>query len=236
MSVLETKGLMAGYGTQAVVTDVNLHVDPGEVVALFGANGAGKSTSLLAMSGVLPTMGGEVRINGALATEPLYRRARRGLSFVTEERSVFKGMSVSDNFRVANVSTERAVELFPELEKRLKVRAGLISGGEQQMLSLARAIGREPQLLFADELSLGLAPMVVTRLFIALRQTASETGAGVLLVEQHVRKALRYVDRVYVMRRGRIIMDLTANEARVRIGEIEAAYLASDVAGQTDHM
>jgi len=228
MSVLSVTDFSSGYGAQPVIRDINLHVEAGEVVALFGANGAGKSTTLMAISGVLPTLSGEVRYNDEVMTAPLYQRARNGLSFVTEERSVFKSMSVADNLKVASVDPVAAVALFPELEKRLDVNAGLISGGEQQMLSLARAIARQPKLLFADELSLGLAPMVVTRLFNALRETASNTGAGVLLVEQHVRKALLYVDRVYVMRRGEIYMSLTAAEAHERLDEIEDAYLASE--------
>jgi branched-chain amino acid transport system ATP-binding protein len=230
MSVLDVTDLSSGYGPQPVIRDINLHVNSGEVVALLGANGAGKTTALMAMSGVLPILGGEVRFDGKAMTDPLYMRARNGLSFVTEERSVFKTMSVADNLRVAGVETSAAIALFPELEKRLEVNAGLISGGEQQMLSLARAIAREPKLLFADELSLGLAPIVVTRLFIALRDAAQNTGAGVLLVEQHVRKALLYVDRVYVMRRGQIHMSLTVEEARERVEEIEEAYLASEIA------
>lgn len=228
MSVLSVTGLTAGYGPQPVIRDVTLRVDSGEVVALFGANGAGKTTALMAMSGVLPIISGEVRFDDEVMTAPLYQRARNGLSFVTEERSVFKTMTVADNLKVAGVEPDLALALFPELEKRLTVNAGLISGGEQQMLSLARAIARKPKLLFADELSLGLAPMIVTRLFVALREAASSTGAGVLLVEQHVRKALLYVDRVYVMRRGQIHLSLTAAEARERVAEIEEAYLASE--------
>ncbi len=229
MSVLEVTGLSAGYGSQTVVNDVDLTVNPGEIVALFGANGAGKTTTLMAISGVLPMASGEVKIHGTAVTSPLYERARKGLAFVTEERSVFKGLTVAENLRVGDVTPEDALALFPELEKRLNVRAGLISGGEQQMLSLARAISRKPSLLLADELSLGLAPLVVTRLFVALRAAASDTGAGVLLVEQHVRKALHYVDRVYVLARGRIVMSLTAEEAQRRVDDIENAYLASEV-------
>lgn len=229
MSVLSVTDLTAGYGPQPVIRDISLHVEHGEVVALFGANGAGKTTALMAMSGVLPILSGEVRFDDEVMTVPLYKRARNGLSFVTEERSVFKTMTVADNLKVAGVEPDLALALFPELEKRLAVNAGLISGGEQQMLSLARAIARKPKLLFADELSLGLAPMVVTRLFVALREAASSTGAGVLLVEQHVRKALLYVDRVYVMRRGLIHLSLTAAEAHDRVAEIEEAYLASEV-------
>lgn len=230
MSILEVNGLSAGYGTQAAVSDVNLHVEPGEIVALLGANGAGKSTTLKAISGTIPVLKGEVRVAGRPETAPLYRRARQGLSYVTEERSVFKALSVADNLRVGGVGgvgVEEALKLFPELEKRLKIRAGLISGGEQQMLTLARALARQPKLLLADELSLGLAPMVVTRLFVALRAAAAESNTGVLLVEQHVRKALHYVDRVYVMRRGRIAMSVTVEEAHARVHEIEQAYLTT---------
>lgn len=227
MSILEVTGLSAGYGSQPAVTDVDLHVEPGEIVALLGANGAGKSTTLKAISGTIPVLKGEVRIAGRPETAPLYRRARQGLSYVTEERSVFKALSVADNLRVGGVGVDEALKLFPELEKRLKIRAGLISGGEQQMLTLARALARQPKLLLADELSLGLAPMVVTRLFVALREAATESNTGVLLVEQHVRKALHYVDRVYVMRRGRIAMRLTVKEAHARVHEIEQAYLTT---------
>lgn len=228
MNVLDVTGLTAGYGAQAVINDVDITVGAGEIVALFGANGVGKTTTLLAVSGVLPVSSGEVRIQGEPVTSPLYQRARSGLGFVTEERSVFKALTVAENLRVGGVEVQTALELFPELDKRLNVRAGLISGGEQQMLSLARALGRKPTLLLADELSLGLAPLVVTRLFLALREAATTSGTGVLLVEQHVRKALHYVDRVYVMRRGRIAMSLSAAEASARIDDIESAYLASE--------
>lgn len=227
MSALEVTGLSAGYGPQAVIADVNLRVERGSVTALFGANGAGKSTTLMAVSGVLPTMAGSVSINGSLATEPLHLRARRGLSYVTEERSVFKGLTVEENLTVGGVDIPTVLTLFPELEKRLRVKAGLISGGEQQMLSLGRAMVRGPQLILADELSLGLAPLVVTRLFKALRTAAFQSGLGVLLVEQHVRKAFDYVDHVYVMRRGRVEMDLPVALAKQRISDIEASYLSS---------
>ena len=224
--VLEVSGLSTGYGTVPVIVDLNLSLAAGEVVALLGANGAGKTTTLLSLSGELPLMAGEVRIEGQKQTGPLHKRARRGLAYVPEERSVFRGISALDNLRAGGVDVAAALALFPELERCLGTRGGLLSGGEQQMLTLARALGRHPKLLLADELSLGLAPLVVQRLLAAVRKAADEDGCGVLLVEQHVRQALKYADRVYVMARGRIEMSLPADEARQRIDEIEETYMA----------
>jgi len=220
--VLEARGLTAGYGAQAVVQDVDLVVQPGEVVALLGPNGAGKTTTLLALAGELPLQAGEVLIDGVATRAPLHRRSQQGLAFVTEERSVFKSLSTVDNLRVGDVETADALALFPELEKRLTVRGGLLSGGEQQMLTLARALSRKPRLLLADEL-----PLVVKRLLEAVRGAADERGCGILLVEQHVRKALRYADRAYVMRRGRIEMVGATAELRGRLAEIEDSYLTT---------
>jgi branched-chain amino acid transport system ATP-binding protein len=141
---------------------------------------------------------------------------------VPEERSIFGGLSTEENLRVGRGDRDSALELFPELRPLLKRPAGLLSGGEQQMLTLARALAREPTILLADELSLGLAPKVVQRLLIAVREAADE-GIGVLLVEQHVKQALKVADRVYVMRRGRIVLKGTSNEVAPRL---EDAYLA----------
>jgi branched-chain amino acid transport system ATP-binding protein len=210
----------------AVVHDVDLHVGPGEVVALIGPNGAGKTTTLLTLAGEQPAISGEVILRGRSTRSPLYRRARRGLGFVTEERSVFMQLSTADNLRVASVSRADAVELFPELLPLMRRTAGLLSGGEQQMLTLARALARKPEVLLADELSLGLAPLVVKRLLEAVRRVAKERSMGVLLVEQHVRQALEIADRVYVMQRGRIAISGAVDEVRGRLDEIEATYLA----------
>jgi branched-chain amino acid transport system ATP-binding protein len=225
-TLIEARGVSAGYGRMAVVRDVDLRVDSGEVVALIGANGAGKTTTLLTLAGELTPMEGEVRFLGQPATSPMHRRCRNGLGYVTEERSVIMGMSVSDNLKLAGVSPEAACGLFPALEGILGRRAGLCSGGEQQMLSLARALGREPAVLLADELSLGLAPIIVDNLLTALRAAVDERGVGVLLVEQHVRRALEVADRVYVMQRGRVALSGTVAEVSGQLDRVESAYLA----------
>ena len=232
-AVIEARGLCAGYAGQPVVHDLDLVVDEGEVVCLLGPNGAGKTTTMLTLSGELPVISGEVLFAGEPSRAPLHRRAQRGLSYVTEERSVFKGLSTRDNFRVAGLDPEEACRLFPELEKRMSVRGGLLSGGEQQMLTLARALARKPRVLLADELSLGLAPLVVDRLLRAVRAAAEELGTGVLMVEQHAHKALQYADRAVVMRRGRVQLSLSGEEARTRIDEVEQAYLTGNGAQST---
>jgi branched-chain amino acid transport system ATP-binding protein len=225
-TLLECRQLCAGYGGMVVVRDLDLHVGPGEVVALIGPNGAGKTTTLLTLSGDLPPISGQVMFHGAATKAPLFKRARRGLGFVTEERSVFMRLSTADNLRLAGVSRADATALFPELGPLMRRTAGLLSGGEQQMLALARALARKPAMLLADELSLGLAPLVVQRLLRAVRDAATEHGLGVLLVEQHVRQALQIADRVYVMQRGEIAIEGTAAEMHGRLDELEATYLA----------
>ncbi|MET0902114.1 MAG: ATP-binding cassette domain-containing protein, partial [Acidimicrobiales bacterium] len=157
---------------------------------------------------------------------PMHARCRNGLGYLTEERSVILGMAVADNLKLAGVPRSVAIAHFPALEAIMDRSAGLCSGGEQQMLSLARALGREPQVLLADELSLGLAPIIVTNLLKAVRDAAKERGVAVLLVEQHVRQALAIADRAYVMERGRIVLSGTADEVLGQIGRLEAAYLA----------
>ena len=232
-AILEVKDLDAGYLGQAVVRKLSLSVNAGEVVCLLGPNGAGKTTTLLTLAGELPALGGEVSMFGRVTKDPLYLRARAGLSFVTEERSVLKTLTVRDNLRVAGVDEAEVLALFPELESRMAIRGGLLSGGEQQMLTLGRALARKPRLLLADELSLGLAPLIVERLLKALQAAAKQQDTAVLMVEQHARKALKYADRALVMNRGRLELDLSSGEAIARIHEIEESYLSS-VAGDGD--
>jgi branched-chain amino acid transport system ATP-binding protein len=226
-TLIEARGLSAGYGKMAVVRNVDIRVDAGEVVALIGANGAGKTTTLLTLAGELTPLEGEVRFLGEATRSPMHVRCRAGLGYVTEERSVIMDMTVSDNLKLAAVPPPIAFQYFPDLERIMGRKAGLCSGGEQQMLSLARALGREPKVLLADELSLGLAPIIVTNLLKAVRAAADERGVGVLLVEQHVRQALKVADRVYLMERGHIILSGTSAEIVGQLDKIEAAYLTS---------
>ena len=225
-TLIECKQLTTGYGQLAVVRELDLYVAAGEVVALIGPNGAGKTTTLLTLAGELQPISGEVWWKGAVTTAPMHARCRNGLGYLTEERSVIMNLTAHENLRLADVSVKDAIEMFPALEKLLDRRAGLLSGGEQQMLSLARALGRKPEVLLADELSLGLAPLIVDRLLASVREAADERGVGVLLVEQHVRKALTVADRVYVMERGKIVMTCSATEAQANLAQIESAYLS----------
>jgi sulfate-transporting ATPase len=224
-ALLVAHGLSAGYGGQPAVRDLDLTVRRGEVLALLGANGAGKTTTLLALAGELRPLGGDVHWDGRATRQPLYRRSATGTALLPEERSAVRCLTVADNLRLAGVGVERALALFPELEPLLGRSAGLISGGEQQMLTLARALGRQPQLLLADEVSLGLAPLVVERLLTALR-AAADDGVAVVVVEQQARRALDIADHVVVLRRGRIELAGPAAELRDEFGRIEAAYLS----------
>jgi branched-chain amino acid transport system ATP-binding protein len=222
--LLEAVGLFAGHGGVPVVHDLELTVFPGEVVVLLGANGAGKTTTLRTLAGAIPPVSGQVRWMGRPTRAPLHRRARRGVGLVTEERSVFMGLTAEANLRLGRGSVAKALELFPELAPLLKRRAGLMSGGEQQILTLARALAGEPAALLADELSLGLAPLIVRRLLIAVRE-AADRGVGVLLVEQHAAQALAIADRGYVFRRGRVVMSGTAAELKHNFDDIRDSYL-----------
>jgi branched-chain amino acid transport system ATP-binding protein len=239
--LLDVSGLRAGYDGGEVLCGVDLSVGPGEVVALLGANGAGKTTTLLAVSGLVPAMSGGIEVLGRsirptrrARTTRVVELARAGLAHVPEDRALFFDLTVSENLRLGRRSSrsggthddvERTLELFPALGRILDRRAGLLSGGEQQMLALARALVSRPRLLLVDELSLGLAPIIVEELLPVLRTVAESSGAGVLLVEQHVQLALAVSDHAYLLRRGRVVVEGPAAELATRTDLVTAGYL-----------
>jgi ABC-type branched-subunit amino acid transport system ATPase component len=235
MSLLEIGDLSAGYDGATVVRGLNLRVGAGEVVALLGPNGAGKTTTLRVVSGIVRPMAGTVSVLGrdAARSSP-YRIARDGVAHVAEGRSVFFDLTVREHFRLGHrgerLDAQRAYEYFPKLRELADRRAGLLSGGEQQMLALARALARTPKLLLIDELSLGLAPVVVEKLLPVVRDYATDTGAGVLLVEQHVELALDVADRGIVMSHGEMVVERDARALRDDRQLLAASYLGEAAA------
>ena len=203
---------------------------------LLGPNGAGKTTTLLTVSGLLPIMAGDVRVLGrSVAHRPVHKIARSGLAHVPEDRSLFFQLTVAENLRLGSAhgsDLSRALRYFPALERLLDRPAGLLSGGEQQMLAMGRALAVPPKLLIVDELSLGLAPIIVERLLPVLRDVADETGAGVLLVEQHVDLALAIADRAYVLSHGDLVLEHDADYLRGNRQLLEASYVGGGVAGE----
>ena len=218
-----------------VVDGISLRVHPGEAVALVGANGSGKSTLLKTIAGLVPAAEGRVLLAGRdVARQPAHRVAAAGCTLVPEGRGLFPGLSVLDNLRLGGYArrlagrqlarrVERAAGFFPALESRLGQPAGTLSGGQQQMLALARALVGEPQLLLLDEPSTGLAPLVVREIFEKIRGL-KQAGVSLMLAEQNVQEALRLADRAYVMQTGRIVLEGPAAEL-ARSGEVQKAYL-----------
>jgi branched-chain amino acid transport system ATP-binding protein len=223
--LLEVRGLSAGYQGQAVVHDIDLTVHAGEIVLLLGANGAGKSTSLLAIAGHLSMLSGEVAYLGSALGGPLHQRARAGLALVPQDRIVSPGLTVEENLRLGIGPPERAFELFPELKPHAHRRAGLLSGGQQQMLTVGRALAARPRALLADEVSIGLAPKLIERIYSVVRRVTDEDGVGVLLVEQRLQAALTVGDRAYVLRLGRVVLSGSCLELTERRSELQRLYL-----------
>jgi branched-chain amino acid transport system ATP-binding protein len=229
-NLLALESLDAGYGQLAVVRDLNLRVDEGEVVALLGPNGAGKTTTLLTACGLLSPLAGEVRVLGRrLSGRHPSEAARRGVALVPEDRALFFDLTVYENLRVGSRGRrkpiQRALEFFPELAPLAKKKAGLLSGGQQQMLTIARGLAAQPQLLVIDEMSLGLAPLLVRRLLALLRDVVTETGTALLLVEQHTHLALTIADRAYVLSHGDLVLEGSAEDLRRRRDLLEVSYL-----------
>jgi len=232
-AVLEVNNLSVSYDRSPVVRDVTLTVRSGEVVALLGANGAGKTTTLRAISGLLRHAPGAVKLGGSdLAGVAPPARARLGIAHVPSDRGLFFGLTVAEHFRLDGQGVasdiDAAFDHFPALRPLKDRKAGLMSGGEQQMLAIARALARKPRLLMLDEMSLGLAPVIVGRLLPVVREYATTTGTGVLLVEQHVHMALKIADRGYVLSHGEMAASGTAAELSDNSALLAASYLGGE--------
>lgn len=232
---LTVAGLTVKRGGLTICDDVSLDVPTGEVTVLLGANGAGKSTLLDGVAGVLPGSSGQVRLASTRIDRwPRHRRARAGLGYVEQGRTVFSRLTVAQNILVADPggsSLREALEMFPQLREKVSTRAGLLSGGEQQMLLIARAMARRPRILMIDELSLGLAPRVVSDLMTVVADLA-RAGTGVLLVEQFASLALKIGTTAHLLERGRIARTESCSQLLQYPSILENAYLGNASDGE----
>lgn len=232
--LLELRNLDVAYGGIRAARGLNLRVNKGELVALIGANGAGKSTTLRAISGLVPSLSGDIVYDSrSIAGTPSYQLVRQGLVMVPEGRGIFGQLTIEENLAMGAYSRNDAdairkdmdhvLELFPRLKERLKQSAGTLSGGEQQMLAMGRAMMSRPQLLLLDEPSMGLAPLMVERIFEVIQGIADE-GVTILLIEQNARLALEVSQRGYVMESGQMILEGPSQEL-LDDPKVRAAYL-----------
>ena len=229
MSLFECRDLKAGYGDITIVPTFDLEADAGTVVAILGPNGAGKTTLMSTLSGLLPAQEGTVTVDGQeIRNGRPAVASRAGIVLVPDDRALFTTLTVEENLKAAQgkrkTTVDSAFDLFPALVARRKVNAGNLSGGEQQMLAVARALMQEPRVLLIDEMSMGLAPVIVEQLLPMVRRIADETNAVGLLVEQHVGLALEVADRALVLVHGTVSLDGSAAELTPDAALLEAAY------------
>lgn len=218
--ILELDDVHAAYGPSRVLFGVSLHVQPGEIVALMGRNGVGKSTAFRAMMGLTPPSAGRVHFKGQdMTAAPPYQMNRAGLAWVPEDRRIFPELTVAENLDVASTGSkggwtiERVIALFPDVAKLMQRRGGLLSGGQQQMLTIARALMNDPEVILLDEPSEGLAPLVVRDVFNQVKALRDE-GLSVVLAEQNLDFVLDLADRVYILEKGQVKWSGTASEVR----------------------
>jgi branched-chain amino acid transport system ATP-binding protein len=238
MTMLTAHGLRSGYGKIEVLHGVDVTIERGQIVTLIGANGAGKTTLLKTISGLIRPTAGTIEFEGkSIVRRPPHKIVALGLSQVPEGRAILKRMTVMDNLRMGAFTRsdsrigsdiDAVFERFPALAERRDRLAATLSGGEQQMLAIGRALVARPSLLLLDEPSLGLAPKFITRIFLTLRELKAE-GKTILLVEQNARQALQVADRGYVMERGRIVLS-GSGEALLNMPEVQRAYLGQHAA------
>jgi branched-chain amino acid transport system ATP-binding protein len=229
---LECTGLTGGRGSATAFRTVDLAVEAGTTVALLGPNGAGKTTMLLTLAGLLPAQHGAVSVDGVrLRSGRAAAASRAGVVLVPDNRALFTTLTVEENLRVAERRSgprpRSMLELFPALQCRWNLPAGALSGGEQQMLAIARALIQQPKVLLVDELSMGLAPLVVENLFQTLRRIATEHGCAVVLVEQHVNLALEVADEAAVLNRGTVVLRGPARELASQAERLQQAYFGA---------
>jgi branched-chain amino acid transport system ATP-binding protein len=238
-TTISCRGLVAGYQGIAVVRDLDLSVARGEVLAVLGPNGAGKTTLLLTLAGFLPPIDGTIEVDERSIKGGSPRRMNRaGVVLVPDSRALFTSLTTLENLRLAarpNATTvDESLDLFPALQRRADLRAGMLSGGEQQMLAMARALVQGPRALLIDEMSMGLAPVIVETLMPLVRDVATQSGAAVILVEQHVRLALEIADSALVLVHGEVALRGTAAEVLASGDRLEAAYLGTESAPPQD--
>jgi branched-chain amino acid transport system ATP-binding protein len=231
-AMLETRGLVGGYGKIVAFRGLDLSLDGGQVLAVLGPNGAGKTTLMMTLAGLLDRIEGDVLLNGSsLPSGNPIAANRSGVVLVPDDRCLFGSLTTRENIEIARLPGQKSIEdvldLFPALRKRIDVKAGMLSGGEQQMLAMARGLIQRPKVFLIDEMSMGLAPIIVESLLPVVRHIADETGAAVVLVEQHVGLALEVADQAMVVVHGDVSLRGPAEDFRKDPGLLERAYLGT---------